>query len=458
MRKYISALTLILLLTLGVPTFAQSNQPVQTIRFAVGATSAQVSGQVSGTESDYYQLAAFAGQSMRLDTSNGTLTVISPSGTPLVRGTVTAQSVQTFEQLLPESGTYMIDVSGLGADTGTLDYTLTVSITGEPDRSTEDNPERIRFQRGATAAIIIGEVGDGSSESYVINAFRDQLMKITLDNATLTVIAPSGEPLVRGTVTAEPVLNFDRSLPESGDYILRVSAPVGADAIGYTLTVSVIGDIRGTAPLPQRIRFASGATSAQLTGEVTFTQPDTYVLEVFSGQTLDVRVMDALLTLVSPSGEPLARAQAGAQQVTGHILTESGNYTLQVSVLEDGPTVAYTLDVSVTGTPERAASGERIRFQTGATNTQVRGTVTASTQNTYLLRAGAGQMMTLALSDASLTVVSPSGMPLIRGDVIAEPAQGFELELPETGDYTLIVSVPADSPSVAYTLDVSVTP
>ncbi len=131
---------------------------------------------------------------------------------------------------------------------------------------------------------------------------------------------------------------------------------------------------------------------------------------------------------------------------------------MQISAPEDGPATAYTLNVSVVGTPERLTDGERIRFQTGTISAQMRGSIAGQSQNRYLLRAQAGQTLSLSLSDGALTVVSPSGTPLIRGGVTAEPVQDFEIALPETGDYTLTVTVPTDSRRIPYTLDISVIP
>jgi hypothetical protein len=449
------------LLLVGTSIFAQDGDDAvlplaQVIEFEPGATSAQVSGQVAYPDASYYQLDALAGQTMEITLTEGTLTVVSPSGSPLVRGTVVSEPVQHFELVLPESGFYQIDVNAFEGETGAVDYTMTVSITGEPSRGSTETPERIRFQPGGTGAVVTGTLAGGETNSYLVNAFVSQQMTITVDAGALTVVSPSGEPLLRGTVTDPPALNFDRALPETGDYIVQVSAPADSAPLTYLLTLSITGDIGGspTAPL-KRIEFAVGATSAQLTDDVTDTEVDTYLLEAFSGQTLMVSVTNAYLTLVSPSGEPLARAQNGAH-TADLVLPESGDYVLQISVPVPTPQTSYTLDVSVTGTPERNAAGERIRFQTGATNAQITGEVRGSQPDIYLLRASAGQSMNITLSDASLTVVSPGGIPMVRGNVTEEPVEGLQTVLPETGDYQIQVTIPVGSAPVRYTLDVTV--
>jgi hypothetical protein len=220
--------------------------------------------------------------------------------------------------------------------------------------------------------------------------------------------------------------------------------------------VSITGNIGGSPDAaPERIEFAVGTTSAQLTGDITDTEVDTYLLEVYAGQTLTVDVTNAYLTLVSPSAEPLARAQNSSQSAD-LVLAESGDYVLQISVSVGTPQISYTLNVSVTGESERITTGERIRFQTGATSAQVVGEVRGSRPDHYLLRASAGQMMNIMLSGASLTVVSPSGIPMVRGNITEEPVEGLQTVLPETGDYQVQVSIPVGSAPQRYTLSMTV--
>jgi hypothetical protein len=439
-------------------SFAQDTvQPLaQIIEFAPGATSAQVTGQVAYPDGRYYQLDAFAGQTMNITLTAGTLTIVSPNGNPLVRGTVVSTPIREFEQVLTETGLYQIDVNAFEGDTNTVDFTMTVSISGDPSRDNADNPERIRFQPGGTGAVVTGDLNGGETDSYVVNAFANQQMTITVDAGALTVVSPTGSPLLRGTVTDPPALNFDQTLTESGDYIIQVSAAADAAPLTYLLTLSITGDIDGSSPNPpQRIEFAIGATTAQVTGEVADTEVDTYLLEAFAGQTMTVNVTNAYLTLVSPSGDPLARAMNEAQSAD-LVLPESGDYVLQISVPAGSPQTSYTLDVSVTGESERITTGERIRFATGATSARVTGEVRGSRPDYYLLRASAGQTMTVTLSAATLTVVSPFGSPLVRGTVTADPVQQFETVLPETGDYRLQVNIPVGQAPVRYTLDVTV--
>ncbi|MFN8418943.1 MAG: hypothetical protein U0528_06830 [Anaerolineae bacterium] len=347
MRKLLSLLVFTLLLA-AAPAFAQGSTGLERISFAAGATSASVSGQVTGTVGKGYALYAFAGQQMDININNATLTVVSPSGSPLVRGTVTADPVRSFSTVLPETGDYLIYITA-PAGSGALNYTMNVSIVSGGGGSAP-TAERIRFVPGGTGAVVTGYVAGGNQNSYLLYAFAGQTMTLTLDNGTLTVVSPSGSPLVRGTVTAEPIRSFNMVLPETGDYTIQVSVPASSPAIGYTLAASVTGSISGGSSTPERITFAAGGTSATITGQVSGTVRKSYVLGAFAGQSMTVNVTNAFMTVVSPVGDPMARAQNNAQSLT-QTLNDSGDYSIEISVPPATGTVNYTLYVSIVGTP-----------------------------------------------------------------------------------------------------------
>lgn len=450
MKRPLFTLVLLALLLVVPTTLAQSNPVFQRIQFQPGATSAQVSGQVSGDVSAGYVLGAAAGQTMTISITTGTLTVVSPSGQPLARGTVTAEPIRYYSQVLPETGDYLVYVS-VPVGTGATNFTLNISILGTPDRT--GSAERIRFQPGTTGAQVTGTIGGGQNNSYVLYAVASQTMTLTLDNATMTVVSPSGVPLVRGTVTADPIRYFSQVLPETGDYRVTVSQPAGAVAVNYTLGISITGVISGN-DAPQRIRFAAGGTSAQVTGQLGSGQTDTYVLGAFAGQTLAASASNTYISVISPSGVTLVASQPNTTTVT---LPETGDYYVQFSTVGGAPALNYVATFSITGAPSRTSTTERIQFQTGATGAQVYGQVAGGQDNRYVLFAFAGQTMQVSVDNASLTVVSPSGQPLVRGAVTADPVRNFTQMLPETGDYQIYVSQPAGSPLVNYTLTVSIT-
>lgn len=442
-------MALLLSLFFVVPSAqGQGTTTFTRIQFQPGATSAQVSGQITGGVGAGYVLGAAAGQTMSLSSNAGSLTVVSPSGVPLVRGDITASPVQTFSQVLPESGDYRVYVTVPGG-TGTTNFNLTVSIGGKPDRT--DEAERIRFQPGGTSAQVSGSLTGSQVHNYLLNASASQTLNLSVTAGTLTVVSPSGVPLVRGTVVSTPVQSFSQVLPESGDYRIAVNVPDAVGSINYMLSVSVLGNLSGQ-NAPQRVRFAAGATSATVSGQLASGQVATYVLDAFAGQMMNINAPNTVITLISPSGALLRSALPNALQ---QLLPESGTYSIQFSTVA-GATVNYAATIAISGLPNRTSVSERIQFQTGSSGAQVYGQVSGQQAHSYVLYAFGGQRMQVTVDNGTLTVVSPSGTPLVRGEVTAQPVRSFNQVLPETGDYLINVSVPAGTGATPYTLTVIV--
>ncbi len=440
---------------------AQIGGTTQRIRFAAGATSAQVSGQTNGTNVDTYLLEARAGQQMRAlvssPYSNVYLTVVSPGGSPLARAQAGAQS---FSGTLPETGDYTLQISA-PVGTATTTYIFNVSVTGGASPTAQPGSQRIRFAAGATSATVSGQVSGTTYAGYLLEAQAGQWMQVTIVSAGnplyLTVVSPQGSPLARAQAGAQ---SFDGSLPESGDYTLQVSAPAGTPLTSFTLIVSVTNGQPGG--ITQRIRFAAGATSAQVSGQVAGSGVDTYLLNAYIGQTMQVTLSSpsgtAYLNVIAPDGSPLARAQAGAQSFSGS-LPSSGDYQLQVMLLGSSAQTSYTLTVSVTGSGGLPGGPiTRITFPAGGTSATVSGSFSGPNFANYLLAANAGQYMQITLaspgSQAYLTVVSPQGSPLARAQA---GAQSFSGQLPETGDYRISVSNPSGNVNSTFTMTVTVT-
>ena len=92
-----------------------------------------------------------------------------------------------------------------------------------------------------------------------------------------------------------------------------------------------------------------------------------------------------------------------------------------------------------------------IRFPRGRTTTVIKDTVRLCTSHEYTLRARAGQTMSVHLATGrrtSFTVQSPSGT---IDD--ADGVKDWSGELPESGDYLIIVGTDA---TAAYTLEVTI--
>ncbi len=453
------------------PAGATAQAPVistERITFALDTNTAQVIGQVSGQNSspvyNYYLLNAQAGQIMDVVLTQFTnpiyLSVISPNGTPLARA---QNGVQSFQQVLPESGDYQLRVS-TSPGMAISSYELLVSVVNNGQQA---GAQRLAYAPGTSTMTVNGQTSGTWLDSFLANAQAGQQAQIAVtspgNNVYLTVVSPNGSPLAR---SQNGVQSFNQALTESGDYNLQVSAPAGTAQTVYTLTITITGPGAaqgvGCASVNQQIQFAPGATSAQVSGQMSATCVDTYKFHAQAGQYSQLGVSspanNVYLTLVSPGGSPLARAQNGARSFSGS-LPEDGTYTAQISTPAGTATTGYSLTVAISALPSSSVSGtQRIQFAAGAVSAQVSGQVSGTVSTSYVLNARVGQQMQLTLSWAGspvyLTLVSPNGSPLARAQA---GAQGFSGTLPENGDYSISVSAPTGTPTTSYTLGVSVT-
>jgi hypothetical protein len=121
-------------------------------------------------------------------------------------------------------------------------------------------------------------------------------------------------------------------------------------------------------------------------------------------------------------------------------------------------TAAPTAFASPTATLPGPSQPMRITFGAGAVSATVNGTLAAGGElETYVLRANAGQLMTIAVT------ANPAGTVTVfvrdaTGQLLASGTdeKGLNLGLPTTGDYFIDVASPGAAPDVGYTLEVSI--
>ena len=212
-----------------------------------------------------------------------------------------------------------------------------------------------------------------------------------------------------------------------------------------------------TSPGPgpaQPIQFAPGATEAGAQGQVNANGIATYSISAQAGQVMELTLssnsQSARIAVLSPAGAPLA-PQRGNPEGTywQSTLPASGTYLVQVLAGNAAPVANFSLSVTIP---------VRIVFQPGAVSAQVTGTTSQGRAVTYLLKAMAGQSMSITLNappnSAGITVYGmQDGQPLIRsqsGATSMPPTQ-----LPLTQDYVIQV-VPFGNGTVNFTMDVTV--
>ncbi|MCX6027798.1 MAG: hypothetical protein NT169_00670 [Chloroflexi bacterium] len=209
-------------------------------------------------------------------------------------------------------------------------------------------------------------------------------------------------------------------------------------APGDTLFKQSAQFLAGGSPTPvpvtnvTRIQFATGATSANVEGHIAAGDIDRYVLRASKGQWTQVSVSapkgDLALEIYGiTDGQPLVRSQMKRSSWAG-VLPATQDYS--ISVVSFGGNAPYTLQVIIP---------ERITFAPGAISATASGTLAERQTHDYLLRAMAGQTMTVTItsphSDVLLEIYGiTDGSPLVRVPMGVSTWKG---KLPGTQDYAI---------------------
>lgn len=403
----------------------------ERITFAQGATSAQVSDDVTQGVRNTYLLRAQQNQTLSVDLAssggNAVFDVIGPNGRTL------AQQTGDWQGTLPANGDYRIVVRSLQ---GRANYTLTVGTaqSAPPQGFTE----RLEFAPGETSIRVSDQVVQDTRNIYLLRAQRNQSMSLNLNStgnrAVFDVVGPNGNTLVQGTEV------WEETLPANGDYRI-VIRPIRGSA-NYTLQAAV----SGTQPSPpspqgltQRIQVPSGALSTNVEGSVVLGTRNTYLLRTQRGQTLsfnlDATEGNAVFDVVAPNGVTVAQ---GTDFWNG---TSNANGDYRIIVGSTRGNANYNLNVAVGGSqpsppPVREAT-ERIEVPSGALSTNVSGNVTAGRGNTYLLNTQRNQIISVNLdssgNNAVLEVVDP------KGETVARDTEFWNGVSSSDGDYRIIV-------------------
>jgi hypothetical protein len=305
--------------------------------------------------------------------------------------------------------------------------------TASSDMLADSTPVRIRFDRGATSAVVSGNLVANSSIRYVLGALAGQLMEVQLsptEGVRLSISTTSGRALTPLTGSS---IGFRGYLPRSGDYWIEVKA--GNQAVSYSLNITI----------PQRVSFDAGATSATLTGRLTAHTGLDYILRARAGQLLDIEITPAnsvQLVIYGVDGTVLRSGMGEGSNFRGE-LPSSQDYLVSVKA---GPQeVSYSM---------RVAIPRRISFQRGAISGTEYGWLSASKSQYYVLRALKNQTMQVEITPAEgmqLVIYGADGTVLKSG--MGEGAS-FKGQLPSTQDYVLLLT--AGTQPVRYRLRVTI--
>ena len=197
-------------------------------------------------------------------------------------------------------------------------------------------PVRIAFAAGGTSAVDSGHLAANSKQVYLINIGAGYTLETTysaLNSLTLAIRGADGNVVQAATSN----MGFRGVMPKSQDYLVTLASGAATD---YSLSVDI----------PVRIRFATGATSATLTGTVPAILSQYFILNAVKGQTLTVTATpDANLQLIiyGVDGTVMRSGMGQGASFTG-TLPVSEDYIL--ALRSAGGAQAFTLKVSIPAT------------------------------------------------------------------------------------------------------------
>jgi hypothetical protein len=254
-------------------------------------------------------------------------------------------------------------------------------------------------------------------------------------------------------------------LPATGDYALTVYPSPYTGNTGYQLRIEITSSST-PAPAPERIRFASGATSAQVTGYLPTASSKLYVLGARAGQIMTIESYTSSgpfrFTVSEANGATLGSGNQG--DGWSGTLPRTGDYNLTVQSPMDASPANYALRITIvnaapapTPTPVPPPLAIRINFPQGATGVTLTGYVDSYSPARYVLRALNGQRMTVDLNTlyghhTNITVRDGQGNFLGTAD----GGEAWSGNLPYTGDYYLEVQAPPDNPGELFSLRVEI--
>jgi hypothetical protein len=296
------------------------------IRFARGATSAEVDGDLKANATISYVLRASAHQLMEVSLSapEGTKLKVTRTGGKRVTPIEGTSGSTGFRGYLPYTGDYILTIS---SGSRRISYSLYVSI-----------PVRVSFDRGATSDILEGHLKAHQSLDYILRADEGQVLEINVtpedadDDLQLIIYGVDGDVLRSGRGEGS---SFRGELPASQDYIVSVRA--GDESADFEMDVVI----------PQRIRFKKGEVSGSVSTNLRAYHTQYYVLRAREDQTMKVKISpddDLVLVVYGVDGDVLQDEEDGEPDFSGE-LPSTQDYIL--AVIAGNERVSYRLRVTI---------------------------------------------------------------------------------------------------------------
>ena len=300
------------------------------------------------------------------------------------------------------------------------------------------------FDNRATAGMVQGTVQPGQVLTYTLNVGQAQPLTLIMispnNDVTLGVLGTRvGTDL---THSARKQKSWQEALPTAGLYTIQVVGGAASDSFSLTIKLPVV------------VSFASGATSASLSGTTVNGYLFSYSVNCAAGQTMTASLTQppstATIDIYGLSSGTLVDASAGYNSWSG-TLPQTQDYIVEV-IPTNGQVINYNLTVSCTGTPgnnyvpsaptgNNPPTGGQLYFYPDETMSVVQGHIAPGQVVTYTVSAKKYEALILIVGspngDAVLGVIDPNGNQMLNS---VDQRTYWQWMLPMTGLYTIQVA------------------
>jgi LysM repeat protein len=310
----------------------------------------------------------------------------------------------------------------------------------------------------ANVTVYVSASLQGQAPSVTVEAETDANGNFTTLLTIPTSATPGGNWVISAS-TATATANFSVVAPApSNPYTVRSGDTIGSIAQRFGIPVRLLeranpqlANPSHLTPgeqitIPARISFASGGTSAVVSGSLNAGSDTYYVLRAGAGQLMEVTSSpdpSLQMAIYAADGSTIKALASSSPNFRGY-LPASQDYLLVVHALQAVP---YTLNVDIPA---------RISFAAGAISSTTSGSLAPYASQYYVLRALKGQQLMINVSPTDenlrLVIYGFDGSVLRSG--MSSGAPSFNGTLPSTQDYIVILT--ASDQAVSYTMHVTI--
>ena len=309
-------------------------------------------------------------------------------------------------------------------------------------------PQTLNFINGV--AVVQNNAGFNQPQIYLFFGAQGQNIRVQLSSqpagANFEVASQDNNTVYKSF--ADPSLDWSYVLPASQNYRISVNS---VTPVVFTLTVTLGGGGGGA----QRINFAPGQTSAQVTGTAGIGQSPQYVFFANGGQQIRIVVISpgnvANFGLTGVTDGITYKSPADPTRDWTFTLPTTQDYQITVSA---GSSVNFTLQIFLLN--PQPPQTERITFAPGQSTKVVSGNLQANVPKYYVVYVAAGQQLRLLLTSNPAGSANFAINGVSDGIVykqLTDPSRETTITVPTSQDYLITVF---SSVNASYQLEVTV--